>query len=560
MTKQKRYLITTEDEVTWKFDQPVIFLGEWCRPYNRKHLWQNMDAIVAKPYGLGEDQKDTDYKEIIDLEKKIFSELYEILNQHFHVTYSERFWQIFLGPWFRAILQLLSNRINTLKQCMQSEEISGTTLYYSDYSALATPNLKSSYNFFFENKKWNNILNGRIINFLDNSKITINFIDKLSTKYVYQNINSIVDSNNNLTIKSKVKKYIYKVYKKVTEILVRNNDSFLISTYFPTKELIKIELALRQFPQIWTRSGLNLDLKPNQSLRKNLTKKFTKKSENDLENILRILLFELLPVCYLEGFEKLNKIVHQQPWPKSPKLIFTSNNFGTDEIFKLYTAIKTESGIKYYVGQHGNNYFTRRYHFPKIEQKTCDKFLTWGWKMYPKYIPTFIFKTTGISGSYNRKGGLLLIEKSHEQRVETWDTYSEYLNYFEDQKKFYNKLADEPKKNLTIRLSYSNVGIRLNENLRWLDFNKSLKLDNGKTPIIDLIAESRLLIHSYDSTGILESLSQNIPTLAFWQNGLDHLREEVRPDYQNLIDAGIIHLSAKSVADKVNEALQSSNQ
>ena len=54
-----------------------------------------MDAIVAKPYGLGEDQKDTDYKEIIDLEKKIFSELYEILNQHFHVTYSERFWQIF---------------------------------------------------------------------------------------------------------------------------------------------------------------------------------------------------------------------------------------------------------------------------------------------------------------------------------------------------------------------------------------------------------------------------------------------------------------------------------
>ena len=61
MTKQKRYLITTEDEVTWKFDQPVIFLGEWCRPYNRKHLWQNMDAIVAKPYGLGEDQKDTDY-------------------------------------------------------------------------------------------------------------------------------------------------------------------------------------------------------------------------------------------------------------------------------------------------------------------------------------------------------------------------------------------------------------------------------------------------------------------------------------------------------------------
>ena len=82
---------------------------------------------------------------------------------------------------------------------------------------------------------------------------------------------------------------------------------------------------------------------------------------------------------------------------------------------------------------------------------------------------------------------------------------------------------------------------------------KLLKIDNGKIAIRNLIADSRLVVHSYDSTGILETLSQNIPTLAFWQNGLDHLREEVRPDYQKLIDAGIIHLSARSVADKVNE-------
>ena len=155
--------------------------------------------------------------------------------------------------------------------------------------------------------------------------------------------------------------------------------------------------------------------------------------------------------------------------------------------------------------------------------------------------------------NYNAKGGLLLVEKSQEPRVETWDTYSEYLKYFKDQKKFVNLLADEPKQKLLIRLSSSAVNLKLNENSRWLDFNKSLKIDNGKVAIKNLILESRLVVHSYDSTGILETLSQNIPTLAFWQNGLDHLREEVRPDYQKLIDAGIIHLSAKSVAYKVNE-------
>ena len=39
----KKYLITTADEATWKFDEKVVFLGEWCRLYNRKHIWKEMD-------------------------------------------------------------------------------------------------------------------------------------------------------------------------------------------------------------------------------------------------------------------------------------------------------------------------------------------------------------------------------------------------------------------------------------------------------------------------------------------------------------------------------------
>ena len=257
-------------------------------------------------------------------------------------------------------------------------------------------------------------------------------------------------------------------------------------------------------------------------------------------------------ICYLEGFKELEK-VHQQPWPKSPKFIFTSNNFGTDEIFKLYTAIKSANGSKYYVGQHGNNYFTNRYHYPRIEEQTADKFFTWGWKKLPKYVPTFIFKTVGKSNSYNKKGGLLFIEKSQDKRIETWDTHCEFINYFEDQKKFVSLLSDEIKKNLTVRLSSNSANLKFYEKSRWFDFNESLKIDNGIIPIWNLIEKSRLVVHSYESTGMLETLSQNIPTLAFWQNNFDHLREKVIPEYQMLVDAGIIHLSAESVVDKVNE-------
>ena len=44
--------------------------------------------------------------------------------------------------------------------------------------------------------------------------------------------------------------------------------------------------------------------------------------------------------------------------------------------FKLWTATKVVSGSKYYVGQHGNNYYTRKNKFPRIEEKTADRFIT----------------------------------------------------------------------------------------------------------------------------------------------------------------------------------------
>ena len=552
MTEQKRYLITTEDESTWVFGQPVIFLGEWCRLYDRQHIWQNMDAKVAKPYGLDINNKDIDDLKIKALEKKLFPKFYEILNQNFHKNYSKRFWQIIIGPWFREILELLLNRTNTLKQCLAIEDISGTTLYHSDYCSLTTPNKKSC-DYFFENAKWNNVLNGRILSLINNNKITINFIEDKNSKYFYQPLKANI-SNKNQSFKTNIKDYFYKSYGKIAEKLVKNEDAYFINTSFNLKQLIKLQLALGQCPQLWKKIEYNTQEKPDQFLRKKLTQKFLQKSEDDLENILRILLFELLPVCYLEGFKELTKIVNQQPWPKSPKFIFTSNSFGTDEAFKMYTAIKTENGAKYYIAQHGGGYFTERHGNPRIDVLTADKFLTWGWNnKLPKYIPMFVFKASGKLINYNNKGGLLLIEQSQYPRYSPWYKSCEFLNYFEHQKKFVSQLAQGPKQKLTIRLSSSVSNIKLNETSRWLDFDRSLKIDDGKAKIRDLITDSRLVIHSYDSTGLLETFSQNIPTLAFWQNEFDHLREEVKPHYQMLVDSGILHFSVKSAANKVNE-------
>ena len=152
MTKQKRYLITTADERTWEFDRPVIFLGEWCLHYKRKKIWQNMDSVISDSYGLNLSKKKSDYNEAKKLEDKLFPELCELLNQQHNSSYSKRFWWILLGPWYKRIVKLILNRVNTLKKCLEKYEISGTSTYINNSYALSSANSLLAYESFNNNK------------------------------------------------------------------------------------------------------------------------------------------------------------------------------------------------------------------------------------------------------------------------------------------------------------------------------------------------------------------------------------------------------------------------
>ena len=140
-----RFLITTADERTWKFDRPVLFLGEWCRLYDRRHIWQDMDAIVAAPYGLGQTKKDSDHTEARMMEDKLFLVLCEVLNQYHGLQHGKRFWRIILGHWLHRYVDVMLNRVKTLQQCLNVHQISGTTAYSYDHYSLATTDSNSAF-------------------------------------------------------------------------------------------------------------------------------------------------------------------------------------------------------------------------------------------------------------------------------------------------------------------------------------------------------------------------------------------------------------------------------
>ncbi len=548
MSAVKRYLITTADERTWRFDRPVIFLGEWCRLYSRKHIWQNMDAIISEPYGLGKALKDSDHAEARALEEKIFPILCNILNQHHNTQYSERFWRIVLGHWFQRYIDVILNRVKTLEQCLQSNQLSGTVAFDTEHYSLAPLDSYAAI-WAFNDDRWNNTLYVKILNLLGDASCPFEVISGNESKGILRTPNEIVP------LKSKILKWIYHKLRVLAKVFIRENDALIINTYLPKVQAIKLQLSLGQIPQLFDTTKEWQAKKIDRVLRHNLSKLIFSKENDTLFGIMCSLVFELLPVCYLENFPELSKNVQRLTWPKAPKFIFTSNSFDTDELFKLWTAQKVDSGFKYIVGQHGNNYGTERYQNPTVEESTSDKFMTWGWTdRLPQHIPSFIFKTVVKSGkAYNPDGGLLLIEDMLYHRLNTWDRAYEFEIYFEEQTKFVDNLEKTIRDELTIRIHPSYKLLRSFDVLRWNDYDSHININTGEDVINKLISQSRLIVHGYDSTGILETLSQNIPTLAFWQNDLDHLRDSAIPYYQILVDAGIVHLTPESVASKVNE-------
>jgi len=532
-SRLSRYLITTADERTWKYDRPVLFLGEWCKLYDRKSIWSKLDSLVAKPYGIEKIIKDRDYVYIYNLVDTLLVEVSILLNDYHKTNHSIRYWRILLGQWLHRCVSVVFNRWYALEQALDNYNISGTSILNDEQYSLAT---NDSYSFIWacNDNVWNHMLYAKILYYnkcVDFEKVSLCLNDK--TNFTW---NDVPNQPANHSFKSLVTDVVRSFLQKFS----RNNDAVIIKSYLPKKEAIKLQLKLGQVPQFWDVP----DADPNEidlKLRKELSLKMY--GNTDFEKFIRKIIISMVPACYLEGYSAMVKKADDLPWPNNPEFIFTSNSFDTDEIFKAWAGSKVEQGAKYYTGQHGNNYGTLKYCSSETELvATSDKFITWGWSDSRKnVIPAFNFKCPDQKNSHFRSdGGLLLIEVCSPHRLSPWDCYYEFGIYLNDQFRFVAALPSAIKDELTVRLHSAINLFQRSEKQMWCDEYSRVKLESGKENINKLISQSRIVVHSYDSTGILETLSMNIPTICFWQNGIEHLNTNAIPYYEDLREVGII--------------------
>ena len=538
-----RYLITTADERSWVFDRPVLFLGEWCRRYDRKHVWSKMDAVVAEPYGLDTAQKRQDLEYVDTLVEQLLIELIDVLNEVHETCHNHRYWNIVLGHWLRRYVAVTFNRYRVLEQALSHYDISGTTIFEAkDYSLATMDSL--SFIWACSDAQWNHVLFSNLLNYKYSVKQQLEpFPLKGVTGFSLREQNEMLP-------KPDIIKRFKGLAAAVSLKLSRETDAFIVSSYLPKKEAIKLHLSLGQLPQLWEKPTFTR-VRPD--VQQRLKLKLKSSHHQNFEAYVRHQLIDVIPSCYLEGYHSLLNDVNALNWPAKPKFIFTSNGFDTDELFKVWTGLKVNNNIPYFVGQHGNNYGTLLGSSKCPEMMTCDKFLTWGWNNdSQKTIPAFVFKTAGQKKAIGDPcGGLLLMELHAPHWLDPADNYYEFGVYQEEQFRFANALPLDIRQKLTVRLHHNYKNFFWFDDQRWLDHDSRIKLDLGVAPIGKLIATSRLVVHSYDSTGILETLLLNIPTLCFWNHGLDHLLPEAKPYYQLLKTVGILNDTPEQAAELI---------
>ena len=542
----KRFLITTACEKTWVYDAPVVFLGEWCKRRSRHSLWKSLNSYTM-PYHWDDREKlQKDYYYLQDVYEVLLKDISKQLNQIHGVEYSVRYWRILIGPWLGYFTQVLFDRWSMLEVVLNDCNVDACIVLDRDEKSLI-PNDMVHFNSLFVCDDWNEAIYTQLLKKYYSSKIDIQELssDDVVLCQAGQQKQSWV---------GRLKEVLFDCINKTNGFLTDSNEYFFISSYLPFNANFKTQWRLGQWPKFWRLVNTPSTL-PNLKWRQWTSTKYTHK--DDFFNIVNELIPRHIPTVYLEGYYSLDKAVQGLQWPKHPKVIFTSNSYNADDVFKAWAAQKVDKGSRLIIGQHGGNFGMTPWSFLEEHQiEISDIFLSWGWsnKNNSKIIPVGNLKGFGNHINYDPNGGALMVEMTvprYSYHMYSIPVASQWLLYFEDQCRFVNELPIELRSKLKIRLYRSDYG--WDQKLRWTDRFPNINLDPGIQPIKKIIRKSRLFVSTYNATTYLESLSWNMPTIIFWDGKYWEVTKEAESYFNLLRDVGIFHDTPESAANKMVE-------
>ncbi len=527
LTNDLSYLRSNNDKI-------IVLEKIYDLKKNQNFNPKNIQIIENKPKDKKELIKVYEYCNIIY--RKLLEDLSLELNRIHGLKKNSDSWEVIIGKWLLGFIYISYNNYILCKKTISEQKISYILMMNSDKYSLHT---KETIDLFWATRdsEWNLSLNSKIINFLNVD------IEKKIIKLENDKFDKYKSTSNKLIL---LKNNLLKIFNK----LGNKSNTLIYSTSFNIIQEKKLELLLGQIPKFWTKENPKYTKSYDQNLRKKIT--FEKNSEDEFENFLRSILSDALPLFILESFRDLEKQMIEKNLPLTPSKVFTCYGYAYDELFKIYLSKIKEKKIPIYIGQHGNNYFTSINTNYLTEFNSCDKFISWGVKGADKIVPGFNFNTINRQTNYTKKGNLLIVcgaigtgqlpINRNNQDEKSVNTVLHLVKRLKINKNF---LKIRP--HSTHFDSYN--GYYYRNYFKKLNINRNLLKKN----IFKLIKKSRVVFFNYDSTGLLENLSLNIPTVCFWNDTYSHINDQYIGKYKKLVEGKILFESLDDLIDHLNK-------
>ena len=289
----------------------------------------------------------------------------------------------------------------------------------------------------------------------------------------------------------------------------------------------------------------------------------TRISANGRSEFAQLVLSKFLlniPAIYLEAYKELMRNVRGIKRRSPDILVSATGLLGHNP---MLSALVADAGKRTYkvLMQHGGNYGTDRINASEeVERRIGNVFLYWG--NARNEIPVSALPLQRYRESQKTKNvirgkaiTLFLVEfPKFVQRLHTGIRPSSWASVDLQRIVEFLKSTDKVREDIRLKPYSHNYGkdviAEIKDKIEWVRIEKRTSSHRK------LILGSRICVFPFITTGYLQALSANIPTVIFLDRNFVELRPDALPEFKLLSDAGILHRSGRSAAEHIERVIE----
>jgi len=536
---QCRLLVTSALECTWGVDEPVLFLGEWCRLYDRRAVWGARQHETVPHHWFDRSKLRRDYRVLCELHATLVGALAVDLNALHGVQRPTTYWRQVLDPWLASYVAVVFDRWECLRLAF-ADGSSYQTIVLSEDARSPPPN---DYDAHLE-RAIGDVWNHRLFA----AMILQAYPERCAVRYTTDRPEagtSVSRAPPRASLLARAAAFA----DHLGGLLGGGEQVVLFETYFSPRALARLSLALRQIPRLyrrefaWTPAGAATELSRERRL---LLKNFEPKDR--FQAFLRIRLRDDMPRALVEDYPLL--AARAARIRITPSTIATANAHWHNDLFKVWSAEAVLQGARLIIMDHGGC-VPMAFNMMEFEDGIASTRACWAIPRDPRDVQV---PPNKLVGRRVRTSGRFCAVLGHEEPRYVYCAGAFPMNEmvlvgFEMVCKFHSQLHAAPRSGFRVR-PYPKGG--WNTRQRYIDRLGPDAVDVA-SDYDDFVAAARIIVCTYPQTTLAEAIASGQPTILMYPSELWETAPQFASMLESMRGARMLFDDALAAAAHIND-------